>query len=230
MIMEQLPTPSGADYVHSAARAAASLVPVVGGPLQVLIETIFVAPVGRRKDEWLQQLADVVAELQQRMEGLTPEELAANDMFVTAVAQASQFAARTHQQEKLDALKNAVLHSVLPGAPAEDQQLMFLRFIDELTPWHLRLLSLFKNPGVWLQARGRPLPNILAGGIESVIELAFHDLRGQRPFYQQILRDLQVRGLMLQGNLLGVTMTTQGLLAPRIEPFGEEFLRFIGSD
>lgn len=225
--MDKLPDPTAADYVHAAVRAGAGVVPVVGGPLQVLVETIFVSPVGRRKDAWLRELQVVVEELQQRMEGLTPDALAENEMFVTAVAQASQFAARTHQDEKLRALRNAVLHSALPGAPSDDRQLMFLRFIDELTPWHLRLLALFENPGIWLQTRGMQMPNLVAGGLESIIELAFQDLRGQRVFYSQVLRDLQVRGLMQQGQLLGVTMSAQGLLAPRIEAFGGDFLRYI---
>lgn len=228
--MDEFPKERAADYIYAAARAGASLVPVAGGPLQVLLETVIASPVGKRKEEWMKQLADVVAELQAKVEGMTPEKLAENDMFVTAVAQASQIAVRTHQAEKLLALKNAVRHAGLPNAPGEDRQLMFLRFVDELTPWHLRLLAYFHNPGQWFGAHARQLPNLMMGGVDTVLEVAFPELRGQSSFYHQVIRDLQSRGLMQQGQFFGVTMSMQGLLGGRTEAFGNEFLDYISED
>jgi hypothetical protein len=225
--VEELPKNKAADYVYAAARASASLVPIAGGPLQVLLEAVIASPVGKRKDAWMQNLADVVEELQKRVEGLTPERLAENDMFVTAVAQASQIAVRTHQVKKIEALKNAVYHSGLPDAPDEDQQLMFFRFVDEFTSWHLRMLDFFRNPGVWFKENDRPLPNMDSGGMNTVVESAFPELRGHSAFYGQLFRDLQARGLIQNGQLLGVTMSLQGLLNPRTTDFGNTFLEYI---
>lgn len=83
---------------------------------------------------WLEKLAEIVTELQQQVDGLTPETLAANDVFVTVAMQASQVAIRNHQNEKIKALRNAVLNVGLPNPPEEDEQLIFVRLVDQLTP------------------------------------------------------------------------------------------------
>ena len=61
--MDPLPTKrSKSDYARDAARAAISMVPMAGGPLQVAFEALFSAPIEKRKEQWLKQLADVVVE------------------------------------------------------------------------------------------------------------------------------------------------------------------------
>lgn len=75
--MNDLPTEKrGGDIAREVARAVVSLVPAVGGPLQVLFENFFTSPIERRKEAWLQQLADVVKEVGSRLADLTPEKLA----------------------------------------------------------------------------------------------------------------------------------------------------------
>jgi len=132
---------SKGDIAREVGRAIISAIPVAGGPIQVVFENVFSAPIEKRKQAWLEELAEVVTELQRRVEGLTPERLAANDAFVTVAMQASQVAIRNHQNAKLEALRNAILNSGMPNPPEEDEQLIFVRLIDQLTPWHLRLLA-----------------------------------------------------------------------------------------
>jgi len=55
--------------------------------------------------------------------------------------QATTIAMRSHQTEKLTALHNAIVNSAIPSSSKKDLQLVFVRFIDELTPLHVKLLS-----------------------------------------------------------------------------------------
>lgn len=54
---------------------------------------------------------------------------------------------RTHQAEKLDALKNAVLN-IAAGQESEDRQTNFIALVDRFTPAHLKVLQKFHQPPV----------------------------------------------------------------------------------
>lgn len=226
--MDDLPTKkSVGDVAREVGRAVVSLVPVAGGPLQVVFENFFASPIERRKEAWLQQLAGVVKEVEDRVTELTPEKLSENEAFVTVAMQASQIAMRNHQQAKLEALRNAVLNAALPNPPQEDEQMIFLRLIDQLTPWHLRVLSLLDSPVRWMQRNGVVNPGWGAGGTSTVLEHCLPDLRGQRDTYDQIVRELQSEGLLGQGQYLHVTMTGGGMVESRTAERGKRFIRFI---
>lgn len=215
------------DIAREVGKAVISAIPAAGGPLSVLFENIFTAPLEKRKQAWLEELADVITKLQERVDGLTPEKLAEDEAFITISLQASQIAIRNHQKEKIDALRAAVLNSALPNAPDEDQEMIFLRLIDQLTPWHLRILSMLHNPAQWMEKNQIQNPGWGMGGVSTVLEHCFPDLRGNREFYDQIVRDIQTEGLVGQGNFLHVTMTGNGMLESRTSGMGKKFLSFI---
>jgi len=226
--MDELPTKKSAgDFAREVGRAVVSIVPAAGGPLQVVFENFFASPIERRKEAWLQQLAGVVKEVEGRVAELTPEKLAENDAFVTVAMQASQIALRNHQQAKLEALRNAVLNAALPNPPQEDEQMIFLRLIDQLTPWHLTVLSLLDSPVRWMERNGVVNPGWGMGGASTVLEHCLPDLRGQRDTYDQIVRELQSDGLIGQGQFLHVTMTGGGMVESRTTDRGKRFIRFI---
>ena len=162
--MNTLPNRSAGDAAHAVAKAVAGMVPVAGSALTVLLETVLAPPLERRREKWFQMLGAAVEQLQETVEGLSPEALSTNEVFVTVVAQATQVALRTHQDEKLNALKAAVLNSGLPNPPADDLQLMYVRFVDELSPWHIHVLDLFSGPERWMQRHGVNYPGWGMGG------------------------------------------------------------------
>lgn len=215
------------DVAHEVGRAIVSAVPGAGGPLQVAFENIFSSPIEKRKQAWLEQLTEVVTEIQKRVKEITPEKLARNETFVTVAMQASQVAVRNHQQAKLEALRNAVLNSALPNPPQEDEQMIFLRLIDQLTPWHLRVLSLLNNPVEWMERNKVAYPGWGMGGVSTVIEHCLPDLRGQRDTYDQIVRDLQGEGLVGQGQFTHLIMTGSGMVESRTTDRGKRFIKFI---
>jgi hypothetical protein len=118
-----------------------------------------------RREKWFTELASGVEELRQRMDGLSLESLAGNDLFTDAVVMATRTVEHTHQAEKIEALRNAVLNSVAPGAPDADTQAIILTLVDRFTPSHLRLVTLWDDPPAWFASRGLPRPE--AGMITS---------------------------------------------------------------
>jgi hypothetical protein len=138
----RIPKGTAADAVHAIVKGAISgiPIPVAGGVASELFALVLAPPLTKRRDEWFESLA-------QRLEDLELEfgRLAENPAFVTTVMHATRIAERTHQKEKIDALRNAVANSALGNAPEEDVQSLFLNFVEEFTPTHLQILKLIQN-------------------------------------------------------------------------------------
>jgi hypothetical protein len=100
---------------------------------------------GKRLNDWCEELRLRLNDLSEKVSELTPEALAKNEAFVSAFAQASQVALKTHQAEKLEALRNVVLNIALGHCPADDLQTIFLNLVDSFTTVHLQLLRFYQN-------------------------------------------------------------------------------------
>lgn len=162
------------------------------------------------------QIGEKLQELES--EGLKLEALQDNEEFVSAVMHATQIALRTHQNAKLEALRNAILNIAKGHAPEEALQNVFLNLVDSFTELHLRILKVFQSPA--------PPPNMSMGGLSNVLEHNIPDMHGRRELYDQIWKDLYSRGLVNTEGL-HVTMSGQGLGEKRTTGIGDAFLRFI---
>lgn len=210
------PKQSKGDLAHAAAKAALSAVPYIGGPVAELLQLVIQPPLERRRAEWMRAVGEKLQELEQA--GLNLEALSKNEEFVSAVMHASSMALRTHQQEKLDALRNAVLNIATGQAPEDALQHMFFRWIDSMSPLHLRMLMFFQAP--------TPPPNISMGGLGHVLEQNMPELRGKRHIYDQVWKDLHVNGLT-NTDSLHVTMSGHGLGQKRTSELGDAFIAFV---
>lgn len=108
---KKLPAPTGGDWAHTAAKAALSVVPYLGGPASELFGAVIAPPLTKRRDEWMAEIAGGLAALKAKVARLDIVALSKNDVFITTVMHASASAVKNHQREKLDALRNAVLNS-----------------------------------------------------------------------------------------------------------------------
>jgi hypothetical protein len=219
------PKETALDVAHTVVKAALGSVPVVGSAASELFAAIVTPPIVRRRDEWVENIALGLERLRTG-EGLSYDELSRNEVFISTVLHATQAALRSHQQEKLDALRNAVLNSARPGAPDDDLQLVFLNLVDTFAPWHLRVLAFLDDPRSWLDSRTVRYQHLMMGGVSTVLELAFPELASRRDFYDQLAKDLHVRGL-LSTESLHVTVTADGMVASRTTEMGKTFLKFI---
>src|SRR5262249_18333093 len=138
--------PSAGDHLHTAVRAGLAAIPGVGGPAAELFNALIAPPLARRRDAWLNGLARGLRQLEEKVAGFGVEKLKDDPAFVSEVVEASQAAVRTHDEEKLDALRNAVLNIAASTAPEENLQPMLIALCDTLTPWHLRVLRFLDDP------------------------------------------------------------------------------------
>jgi hypothetical protein len=135
-----------------------------------------------------------------------------------------------HQQEKLEALRNAVLNAATPNAPDDDLQLMFLDAVDTLTTWHLRMLTYLDNPRKWAAEHSLQFPSYSMGGAAEPLERAFPELQGRREFYDLLYNELANRGFLSgTATSLHITVTGDGMLASRTTEIGKQFIRYITS-
>jgi hypothetical protein len=214
------------EVAQTIARAAISAVPLIGSPAAELMALVFGDPLLERRDAWIERIAAVVVELTEKVEGITPESLSNDPAFVTTALHATQVALHNHQEEKLQALQNAVQNSVLPGEPDDDIKITFVHLIDVLTPGHLRLLKFFSDPSVWYRQHEITPQRRTMGGLGIVLEEGIPDLKGMREWYDFQWRDLSARGLTNTDNL-HVTLTAASLFEPRLSSFGSRFLKFV---
>ncbi|NET41250.1 hypothetical protein [Okeania sp. SIO2B3] len=101
--------------------------------------------------------------------------------FQTTFLKAIRIAECEHQQEKLEVLRNAVLNSAIPNSLKDDIQAIFIKWIDEFTVSHIRLL--------------RMLHYIDNYNYEEFLA-NLPDLEKNRDFYNQILKQLNDKELI----------------------------------
>jgi hypothetical protein len=220
------PEGNAKDAAHLIIKAGLSAVPFVGGPLAEFFAAIINPPLQKRREKWVESIAEGLQMLQEKMENFKLESLSQNEAFITTAMHASNIAIRNHQEEKLEALRNAVLNSALPNAPEDDLQAMFLGFIDDFSPGHLRILKLFDDPRGWFKVNNVKPPEVSMGAPRILVSVAYPDL--QRDFYDQFVTDLYARGLSgLDSSGLHTMTNADSVFTPRTTTLGQAFLKFI---
>ena len=180
----------------------------------------------RRREVWNQLLEEAFAEIGEKLDQDDAGRILGSDQFLTVVSEATLIACRNHDEEKLKALKYAVVNAALPGGPDELLQLMFLRLIDFLTPIHLVTLALLNDPLKWMKRYDIPAPRWQSGSTSAVIEHCIPALRGRTTELEMVHRDLQNAGLVEQGRFLHIPMVPEGVFQPRTSDSGRLFERY----
>lgn len=186
--MDKPPDDPRSEAFAAAVRGLLGAVPVVGS-LLAEIANLYVNPLGKRKQRWLELVAEAVTQIQKEL-GTLPQSLQENEEFVSFLYQATQIALRNHQKEKLNALRGALVSIAHPRARPEDEAFLYLRYIDELSASHLRLLATLDRHAGQI-SRYTKLEAVHAR-VEAVLEE-----RIDRAFFRAVLRDLESRTLIL---------------------------------
>ena len=155
--LQPAPERDAFDYGLAAAKAGTLTFPFLGAGV-TLFDLITTPIRGRRLSNWLEELRLKVNDLSRTVAGLTPERLSKDEAFFSAFTMASQAALRTHRQEKLDALRNAVLNVVTGKELDADRQTQFIALVDRFTAAHLALLRFFQDPASHFARRHIPAP------------------------------------------------------------------------
>lgn len=216
-------TPQAGDRVHSVLKAALGMVPVAGAALQEIFVNIWMPPLERRRAEWMETITARLHELDQQGR-LDLRELTDDQAFVTLMLDAGNAAVRTHEREKVEALRNAVLNSACIGSPGRNLELQFVALINQLSGWHLRLLALLGDPRKILP-HAHPLLTQVLRSIIPVVEWHIPELREKPDVVRQLYEDLFSRRLVA----LPDVDVRPGFpaLGKRTTTLGDEFLTFI---
>ena len=224
----KVPAAAAGDAAHALAKGAVGAVPYAGGFLAELLQIVVAPPLEKRKAEWMNGVAEGLKKLEEKVEGFSVENLKDNEQFISTVVSASQAAIKTHEQEKLEALRSAVLNVAKGSGLTADQEAMFLGFIERYTPWHLRILRLFQSPLSLAAEKGIRPENFNIGSRTQLVEIYYPELRGEGQFYARIVADLGSDGMLGVKDLAGM-ISAQGMFQTITTEWADRFLRFVTS-
>ena len=193
-LAERYPQPTGADMVQGIVRAGLAAIPIIGGPLPELLALVVTPSVERRREEWYKDLADTLERVIAKVDGLKIEDLAQNEAFVSATIQASRIAIGNHQQEKRSLLRNALVNIAAGNGPDEDLQHIYLQLIDDFTPSHIKILHFLWTAVSRVAATNEKLLR-QSLTYEEILDQFEPEFRGKSDLVQQVLTDLNRRGL-----------------------------------
>ena len=128
-----------ADHGHATVRSGLGTIPFAGQAAVEIFNALLTPPIEKRRNHWMQSVASAIQELQKK-ENTLVERLQGDETFQSILLQASWAAVRNHQAEKLTALRTAVKNAAVAS---NETQLLFVRYIDELTPTHLVVMNFF---------------------------------------------------------------------------------------
>jgi hypothetical protein len=134
------------DKDYGAIKASINLLPVIGSPAAEFFSTYVTSPSQKRLEKFLEELIKELRKLETQVNNFRLESLQEDETFATMLMQSLEIARRSHQAEKLKALKNLLLNSVLQNSISDDVKLLFLDWIDQLKDTHLYLLDVLNNP------------------------------------------------------------------------------------
>jgi hypothetical protein len=219
---ERYPEPTEADTAQAITKAGIAAIPVIGGPINQVLSLVLTPAVGRRRDEWLKELADALDQMEKKFAGFRIEKLANNEAFVSATIQATLIAIGTHQREKREYLRNALLNIAKGITPDEIKQQVFLNAIEAFTPTHIKALNvIWRGGNIGWDKNSIPMTQRTYG---AAIEILAPEVKGQTSLIGAVLADLRNRGF---SNLGGPDLAfPQGGI---ITNLGIEFLNFVQS-
>lgn len=211
------------DAIHLLLTGSASLVPIVGD----IIKFIFEDPAMKRRDDWIQSIANRVQKLEEN--NISIENLKDNENFISAVFYASSIAVKTHSEEKHKRLLNALTNTALTPSIDETKQTIFLNLINEFTELHILLLEFFYNPNekvIQLESSNNIIFN--NNSFLQVLKDYYKDKLFNDEVLKIVINTLYSNNLIsINNDRMSTTMTRDGLLTKRTTNIGDEFIEFI---
>ena len=207
-------------------KAAIGLMFPGGSLFGVILDLLYRRPIEARTEKWMTSVADAIQQLQESAAKLTPEKLSENEEFITLLHKATDVALKTHEEEKLKLLRNAIVNSATTALEL-DKKALFIRLIDELSINQILVLNLFDDPLAWLKKHGIQPTSYTSALPTEVIGHAFPDLYNHPDLKELILIGLENRGLL---SAMTNVHTGEALWARHTTQIGREFLKFVEAE
>ena len=132
------------DKAHRAVRVAMNMLPFGGSAIEVF-NLLIEPPIEKRRQIWMEQVTDALNYLVSE-KSCSVQQLTSNEVFIDVLFKTSSVAMKIHKKEKLSWLKNALINSVIKEFDIDEIETTFLRFIEELTVWHIKVLLFYRIP------------------------------------------------------------------------------------
>jgi hypothetical protein len=213
---------SKTDKIFSVIKATSELFPVTGA-LTTLIDEFIPSELNRRRDSLLLKLEEDFKNMQDKIN----KDVVSKPYFISVFLQSFKSAMATEQQEKIDCYRAIILNTLIEQEPNIDEIQIMIRITDSLTPLHIKLIKLFRDPQEYLNQNPDvkvKIDHVRSGGIGTLTSAVFPEY--EKKLIEVALKDLTNRGI---GNGLegGGTMSIHGILSPRLTDFGKKYLQFI---
>ena len=228
--------PSFTDIIYRSGRAGLSSVPIVGSALSEILGFAVETPLEKRKTKFMLALKKEIDKLNGNGR-IDVKQLANNDEFIDVFFQVYDLALKNSQEEKLEALRNAVLNTALGIDVERDEKMMFLSIINDLTPIHLKVLDLWYNSADTVNlilaeseksVKGPTLPEDFGWYLK--IDIKFYFIILKQLDTWNLLQHTDNRahfGIPNKKNREGIRVNILSSLEERRTSYGRKFLRFI---
>ena len=202
--------------------AAVSFIPIIGGPVSSIVS-------GYTTQRRIQRVCDFVLGMESLLASLASQLSDASDTYVKSedfeelLAETLERVSKEHSEERRRMYSAFLVGSITsPGEPY-DEQLRFLKTIDELQWAHLVILHAYAQ---------EPDPSAMDGWMGSIGQTLRKRVGNEIDLSTTALEDLvgDLYGLkLIIDNSIGTGMTARGAeeLAGRITPYGHRFMAFL---
>lgn len=123
---------------QSLIKGALGAIPIIGGIAGESFDIIYKTGFEKRLNQWRISVSEVLNKL---LEKQSLDSLAKDDEFHSLLLESTLVALKTHQQIKLDAVKQ-LLYNSTSSSTEYDFKKLFLNYIDQFTSYHLRTLGM----------------------------------------------------------------------------------------
>lgn len=145
------------DWIYAGSKGLAGMLPGLGPLVSEIFSMVIMPPLQRRRTKWMNDITERLMELEAHNK-IEFGDLAKNEQFTDIILEATSVALKTSQQEKIEALRNAVLNTAIGVAPDETISKIFLNQLDRFTVWHIKILDLIADPKKWYENKKRKCP------------------------------------------------------------------------
>lgn len=194
-------------------------IPILGGPIIEIIDSVQSNRLAARHEEWLRNLNDRLTKIEYKV-----DELGNSEFFTSSLIKATEIASKSHEKEKRDYLANALINSIDLESSMQTTVMIYYNLIDAYTILHIKVLDFFNNPSQHTEEiaalYGTSSPGLL---LENCREFRKVD----KDLLKKVVNDLQNDGLINISNGLNTMMTVEGAMKPRTTKLGKGLLLFI---
>lgn len=216
------------DDSHDILKALIGTVPLLGWIFSEYFSKKYPSPIKERTINFLKQFVKQFVEYKEKNDKkiFDLESIISKEQIVDCTIQTLNSVLETSEKEKLDALRNALLNTVIEPLEVSEQRL-FLRLIRDFTVIHLNLLKVANDPKKLMEQSGNPISDGDQG--------TFYGCIVQKVF-PGIDKDLSIlfwkelsQYYLVNSSIDGGT-TYHGLYQPKTTDLGKKFIKFISEN